>query len=259
MDDDVHLTLALPTFRALLGVKHIKFSSSPPRMIKLNTNESCHQLLLSSLHSFFSHTLMVRIVPFSRSQLSRIAGAARQLCSSSAIDTASPTKSIANQNEERARQYLQRYSSQGDAFLDQPLSDSTPMPKKSIPVITGNLPDVNLIAKQLEDAHGAYAISTLDVRVKAHFADWMVVCCGRTERHVRAIADGIKDDMRQAGVRVGGDMVGICGRDDPDWMAVDVGPIVVHVMTNEARDHYDLEGLWMPERVVGPEEYNFDQ
>lgn len=199
---------------------------------------------------------MAYVLPTVRQQLSLLTqrrnaiAAARYMCSSASEPESTVSKSLAEQNEERARMYLQRYSSQGDAVLKRAAIQPAPLRKKSIPVVTGDVPDVNVIAKQLEDEHGAHEVSTMDVRAKAPFVDWMVVCCGRTERHVLAIADGIKDDMRRAGVRVGGDIVGICGRDDPEWMAVDIGPVVVHVMTDQAREHYDLEGLWMPERVI---------
>lgn len=56
-------------------------------------------------------------------------------------------------------------------------------------------------------------------------------------------------DMRRSGVLVDGEVVGICGTDAADWKAVDIGSVVVHVMTEEARIMYDLEGLWTPDSV----------
>lgn len=55
--------------------------------------------------------------------------------------------------------------------------------------------------------------------------------------------------MRRSSVLVDGDIVGVCGTDAADWKAVDIGPVVVHVMTEEARKLYDLEGLWVPEQM----------
>lgn len=87
----------------------------------------------------------------------------------------------------------------------------------------------------------------LDVRTKAPFADWLIICSAHTSSHVRAIADGITQDMRQCGLLIAGEVVGVCGRDSDDWMVVDVGPVLVHVMTEDARAHYALERLWTSE------------
>lgn len=179
-----------------------------------------------------------------------------RFAASSSNATVNPghSKSIAEQNEERARLYQQKYSSHRDLPLKPPPHPLAPAPKKLIPEITGDVPDVGTIAARLEDEHGAHQVTTLDVRSKAPFADWLILCGGRTQRHVLAIADGIKDDMRQAGVRVGGEIVGICGKEDPEWMAVDIGAVVVHVMTDDARDRYDLEGLWTPDQAPGDDD-----
>lgn len=163
-------------------------------------------------------------------------------------------KSTAELNADRLREYLEKYGSQRDtviapdAFLTESSEPKAPL-KKYIPVVTGEVPDMETIGRFLEDSHGAFDVETLDVREKAQFADWLVVCCGRTDRHVRVIADGIKDDMRRCGVLVDGDVVGIVGNESSDWKAVDVGNVVVHVMTEEARSLYDLEGLWKPDKV----------
>lgn len=182
----------------------------------------------------------------------------RQVCSTSAT-TSSTTgkksgKSIAELNADRMREYLEKYGSQRDtmvapdAFMAESPEPKEPL-KKYIPVVTGEVPDIKTIGRLLEDSHGAFDVETLDVREKAPFADWLVVCCGRTDRHVRVIADGIKDDMRRCDVLVDGDVVGIVGNESSDWKAVDVGNVVVHVMTEEARRMYDLEGLWKPDKL----------
>lgn len=161
---------------------------------------------------------------------------------------------VAEQNRERMRSYLEKYGSLRDTQLtpDGIMMDSTSVKsplRKQIPVVTGNLPPIEDIGRMLEDSHGAFNVDILDVRDKAPFADWLIVCTGRTERHVRVIADGIKEDMRQCGILVGGDVVGIVGNESNDWKAIDVGNVVVHVMTEEARHTYDLEGLWKPDKI----------
>lgn len=169
-------------------------------------------------------------------------------------------KSVARLNAERIQDYLEKYGfdSHREASivpqvqLSYQVSDDDKLlgrVQKRIPPVSGKIPTIETIAQFLEDSHGAFDVDILDVREKAPFADWLVVCSGRTERHVRVIADGIKDDMRQCGILVDGDVVGIVGSASSDWKAVDVGSVVIHVMTEDARELYDLEGLWKPDRI----------
>lgn len=116
--------------------------------------------------------------------------------------------------------------------------------RKYIPQVTGEMPDMTTLQKMMEVEHGARDVVVLDVRDTASFANWMVVATGLSVPHVIAIADGVQKDMRAAGVRVGKGDVNVCGRDAGDWVAVDVGSVVVHVMTEEVRLHYNLERLW---------------
>lgn len=71
--------------------------------------------------------------------------------------------------------------------------------------------------------------------------DWFVVTSGRNNRQVRAIVDGIEEALVRAG---GPKPLRIEGRDTFSWVLMDYGFLVVHVFTDEARDHYDLERLW---------------
>lgn len=97
--------------------------------------------------------------------------------------------------------------------------------------------------------HGAGGVAVLDVSEKAPFANVLIVCTGMSEKHVRAIACGVRDDMRALDVRVDGDVVHAGG--EGGWMLVDLGSVVVHVMTEEIRDLYRIEELWVPDSVVG--------
>lgn len=115
---------------------------------------------------------------------------------------------------------------------------------KYMPIVSGAVPTLETMQKLLENDHGATDVTILDVRDKASFADWMIVATGLSHTHVVAIADGLQKDMCVTGVKVADKQVALCGRDDGDWVVVDIGNVVVHVMTEESRAHYNLEGVW---------------
>lgn len=71
--------------------------------------------------------------------------------------------------------------------------------------------------------------------------DWFVVTSGRNNRQVRAIVDAIEEALSLAG---GPKPLRVEGRDTFSWVLMDFGFFVVHVFTDEAREHYDLERLW---------------
>jgi ribosome-associated protein len=105
------------------------------------------------------------------------------------------------------------------------------------------------IAKVALEKH-ARAIEIIDVTEKVDYADFVVVCSGRTERQVRAIADAIEADLKHRGVAP----LGVEGAQLGQWILLDYGGVVVHVLQEEARDYYDIEGLWLDARRVAVDE-----
>lgn len=127
--------------------------------------------------------------------------------------------------------------------------------RKHVPHLRGGgRPSAADIRTLLEGAHGAQRVVTLDVRAAAGFADWLVVASALSARHAVAVADGLRSDMRSQGVGADGGGGGggggagrpveLSGRNAGEWVVVDVGDVVVHVMTDEVRAHYRLEELW---------------
>jgi len=98
------------------------------------------------------------------------------------------------------------------------------------------------VIEKLEDMKGRDII-TLDISKKASFADYMVICSGNSNRHVKSIAQSVNSECRNAGVEA----LGMEGNDVGEWALVDLGDIIVHVMTDEQRDKYQLEQLWAEE------------
>ncbi len=95
------------------------------------------------------------------------------------------------------------------------------------------------VIEKIEDMKGR-DITTLNIAEKSGFADVMVVASGNSTRHVKSIAQSLVIDCRAEGV----EPLGVEGSDIGEWALVDLGDVVVHIMTDDTRDKYQLEQLW---------------
>jgi ribosome-associated protein len=71
-------------------------------------------------------------------------------------------------------------------------------------------------------------------------ADFFVICSGRSDRQVQALASAIVDELRREGIRP----LGTEGRASARWVLLDFGTVIVHVFAPEEREYYGLERLW---------------
>jgi len=95
------------------------------------------------------------------------------------------------------------------------------------------------ILESLDDLKGL-DVRTIDVTDVSDVTDYMVLASGTSNRHVRSLVNRVTEDLNTTGVRP----LGVEGRETSEWVLVDYGDIVVHVMQAEARGFYDLERLW---------------
>jgi ribosome-associated protein len=95
------------------------------------------------------------------------------------------------------------------------------------------------VIDKIEDLKGRDIID-LDVAEKSSVTETMLVCSGNSKRHVVSIAENIIVQAKQAGLNP----LGVEGKELGDWVLVDLGDVIVHVMQDEARDFYQLEKLW---------------
>jgi ribosome-associated protein len=89
-------------------------------------------------------------------------------------------------------------------------------------------------------------VRVLEVGPQIKLADYFVLCSGNSRPHVKAILNAIRMQLKAAGVappRVEGTELGW-------WVLLDFGDVVVHVMQPEAREYYDLDGLYGECRAV---------
>ena len=91
----------------------------------------------------------------------------------------------------------------------------------------------------LEDIK-AHDITVLDVRKLTAITDILVIASADSNRQVRALAHHVRDKLKESGASI----VGVEGEETGEWVLVDAGDIVVHVMQPAVRAYYNLEELW---------------
>ena len=96
-----------------------------------------------------------------------------------------------------------------------------------------------LITAALGDLKAVNTV-TLDVRGLTDVMDFMVISSGTSNRHVKSLANHVSVEAQKQGIRP----LGIEGEMAGEWVLVDFGDVVVHVMLPATRDFYDLERLW---------------
>jgi ribosome-associated protein len=96
-----------------------------------------------------------------------------------------------------------------------------------------------IVIDALEDMKAQHIIE-LDVMGRTSVTDLMIIANGTSSRHVQAVADNVSEKVKEAGIQP----LGAEGRGNSDWVLIDLGDIIVHVMTAQAREFYDLERLW---------------
>ncbi len=105
---------------------------------------------------------------------------------------------------------------------------------------------LNLVLEALEDIKGV-DIKVIDVSELTSITDRMVVASGTSTRHVKALADNVVLKAKQAG----NPALGVEGEQAAEWILIDLGDVVVHVMMPAVREFYALEKLWSVGSRVG--------
>lgn len=96
-----------------------------------------------------------------------------------------------------------------------------------------------LVLSVLDDGKGV-DIRVIDVRGKTSITDYMVIASGTSDRHARSLADQVAEKSKAGGVQP----LGVEGQAGGEWVLVDLGDVIVHVMKPQIREFYQLEKLW---------------
>ena len=96
------------------------------------------------------------------------------------------------------------------------------------------------LAESVLDEMQAADVRWLEVHGQTDVTDCMVIATGRNARHIKALADRLMERGKKAGRPV----LGVEGLRWCDWVLIDFGDLVIHLMRRETRDFYKLEELW---------------
>tara|TARA_B100001093_G_scaffold218481_1_gene209455 strand:+ start:342 stop:665 length:324 start_codon:yes stop_codon:yes gene_type:complete len=100
----------------------------------------------------------------------------------------------------------------------------------------------NKIINSLEDIKAVNPIA-IDVTRISSITDFMVIASGTSNRHIAAMSEHVLEDLKETNISG----IKIEGQGGDDWVLVDAGDVVIHLMSADAREFYDLESLWDPE------------
>ena len=99
----------------------------------------------------------------------------------------------------------------------------------------------NKIIATLEDIKAVNPVA-INVKKISSLTDFMVIASGTSDRHINAMSERVLERLKKdaSGMKIEGQSGG-------DWLLVDAGDVIVHLMSSDAREFYDLESLWDPE------------
>ena len=111
------------------------------------------------------------------------------------------------------------------------------------------------IVTQELDERKAENITTIDVIGKTSFTDYMVIATGTSDRHIKALCNYVSLALKEKGVVPRG----IEGAQGSEWVLMDLDDVILHVMTAQTREFYQLEKLWSVENQKDDEELSYDE
>ena len=88
-------------------------------------------------------------------------------------------------------------------------------------------------------------VTVLDVEDKTSMTDWIIIASGSSSRHVKSISNNVIVAAKEADRSP----LGVEGETEGEWVLVDLGDVIVHVMQRQVREYYDMESLWSVDAI----------
>ncbi len=108
----------------------------------------------------------------------------------------------------------------------------------------------SLFCAKEEQKKKAFNVTILELKRASSLTDYFLICSGRSDRQVQAIAESIEEKMSEKGARPLGEE----GMREGRWVLMDYDDVVIHIFYDPVRRHYDLEGLWIEAPRIDPPE-----
>ena len=86
----------------------------------------------------------------------------------------------------------------------------------------------------------AMDICSFEVEKISSFTSFILVASGTSGRHIQSIADKVTENLKNKKVQI----LGTEGTEAKDWILIDAGDVIINIMSEDSREHYDLESLW---------------
>ena len=102
----------------------------------------------------------------------------------------------------------------------------------------------DLVSSSLDELKAVDPV-TINVKKLSSFTDYMIIASGTSNRHIQSIGEKVLEDLKVKNIKP----LGLEGEGSEEWVLIDVGDVVLHLMSANARAFYDLESLWDPELI----------
>ncbi|MCH2263457.1 MAG: ribosome silencing factor [SAR86 cluster bacterium] len=100
----------------------------------------------------------------------------------------------------------------------------------------------DLVLSSLDELKAVNPV-TINVKKISNFTDYMMIASGTSSRHIQSIGEKVLEDLKSKKIKP----LGVEGQGSEEWLLIDLGDVVLHLMSTNARTFYDLESLWDPD------------
>lgn len=100
----------------------------------------------------------------------------------------------------------------------------------------------DLVLSSLDELKAVNPV-TINVKKLSSFTDYLMIASGTSSRHIQSIGEKVLEDLKSKKIKP----LGVEGKGSEEWLLIDLGDVVLHLMSTNARTFYDLESLWDPD------------